>query len=85
MVIVFSCRPIAGYWDKTIPAKCIDSNRFYVGITIPNIIFDILTVALPVREVWNLQMNRDKKWAVTTIFLLGDRYVLVCSDFATVC
>ncbi|KAH7174985.1 uncharacterized protein B0J16DRAFT_388812 [Fusarium flagelliforme] len=76
IVCIFSCRPIAGYWDKTIPAKCIDSNRFYVGITIPNIIFDILTVALPVREVWNLQMNRDKKWAVTTIFLLGGSVVL---------
>ncbi|KAJ4129014.1 hypothetical protein NW768_007543 [Fusarium equiseti] len=76
LVCIFSCRPVQGYWDKTIPSKCIDSNRFYVGITIPNIIFDILTVALPVREVWNLQMNRDKKWAVTTIFLLGGSVVL---------
>ncbi|KAF4451408.1 hypothetical protein F53441_5609 [Fusarium austroafricanum] len=64
------------YWDKTIPSKCIDSNKFYVEITIPNIVFDIATVILPVREVWRLQMGRDKKWAITTIFLLGGSVVL---------
>jgi hypothetical protein len=37
--------------------------------------FDIATVALPVREVWKLQLGRDKKWAITSIFLLGGRYV----------
>ncbi|RGP76824.1 hypothetical protein FLONG3_5067 [Fusarium longipes] len=45
-------------------------------ITIPNIMFDIATVVLPVREVWKLQMDRDKKWAITSIFLLGGSVVL---------
>ncbi|KAM0541715.1 hypothetical protein ACHAPJ_013120 [Fusarium lateritium] len=71
LVSIFSCNPVHGFWDQTIPSKCIDSTKFYIGITVPNIIFDFLTVALPVREVWKLQMGRDKKWALTTIFLLG--------------
>ncbi|KAG4291663.1 hypothetical protein FPRO06_12916 [Fusarium proliferatum] len=50
--------------------------RFYIGITIPNILFDIGTVVLPIREVWHLQFKRDKKWAITTIFLLGGSVVL---------
>ncbi|RYC79260.1 hypothetical protein BFJ63_vAg17860 [Fusarium oxysporum f. sp. narcissi] len=75
-VSIFTCTPVHGFWDKSIPSKCIDSTRFYIGITIPNIIFDVCTVVLPVREVWKLQMGRDKKWALTTIFLLGGSVVL---------
>ncbi|KAF5599036.1 integral membrane protein [Fusarium pseudoanthophilum] len=76
LVSIFACIPIRGSWDKSIPSKCIDSNKFFVGITIPNIVFDVLTVALPVRELWKLQMNRDKKWAITTMFVLGGSVVL---------
>lgn len=72
-ITVFTCTPVRGYWDHSVPSKCIDSNKFYIGITIPNIIFDLITVALPIREVWRLQMARDKKWALTSIFLMGGR------------
>uniref|UniRef100_A0A4E9EEJ9 Rhodopsin domain-containing protein n=1 Tax=Gibberella zeae TaxID=5518 RepID=A0A4E9EEJ9_GIBZA len=75
-VSIFSCNPIRGFWDKTIASRCIDTNKFYVGITIPNIMFDFATVALPVCEVWKLQMRREKKWAITSIFLLGGSVVL---------
>ena len=78
-ITVFTCNPVRGYWDHSIPSKCIDSNRFYIGITISNIIFDLVTVALPIREVRRLQMGRDKKWALTSIFLMGGRQVSTCS------
>ncbi|KAH7188019.1 uncharacterized protein B0J16DRAFT_396132 [Fusarium flagelliforme] len=75
IVSIFTCNPVRGYWDHSVPSKCIDSNKFYIGITIPNIIFDFVTVALPIREVWRLQMGRDKKWALTSIFLMGGSVV----------
>ncbi|QPC78075.1 hypothetical protein HYE68_008827 [Fusarium pseudograminearum] len=75
IVSIFTCTPVRGYWDHPVPSKCIDSNKFYIGITIPNIIFDLVTVALPIREVWRLQMGRDKKWALTSIFLMGGSVV----------
>ncbi|KAJ4180987.1 hypothetical protein NW759_017210 [Fusarium solani] len=67
---------IAGFWNSTIARTCIDSSKFYIGITVPNIIFDVLTVALPVHEVWRLQMGREKKLAITGVFLLGGSVVL---------
>ncbi|KAF0638893.1 hypothetical protein FPSE5266_05709 [Fusarium pseudograminearum] len=75
IVSIFTCTPVRGYWDHPVPSKCIDSNKFYIGITIPNIIFDLVTVAFPIREVWRLQMGRDKKWALTSIFLMGGSVV----------
>lgn len=71
--LVFSCTPVEGFWDKSITSTCIDTPKFYIGITVPNIIFDVMTVVLPVREVWKLQMGRDKKLAATGIFILGGR------------
>ncbi|KAM5342996.1 hypothetical protein ACJ41O_013962 [Fusarium nematophilum] len=75
-VSIFACDPVAGFWDPSIPSSCIDSDKFFIGITVPNIIFDVLTVALPIREVWKLQMGREKKLAITGVFLLGGSVVL---------
>ncbi|KAI3535170.1 hypothetical protein CSPX01_11540 [Colletotrichum filicis] len=76
MVSIFSCTPIPRFWDRTIPGTCINSSNFFIGITVPNIIFDILTVVLPIREVWALQMGREKKLAISGVFLLGGSVVL---------
>ncbi|KAF4981218.1 hypothetical protein FZEAL_2948 [Fusarium zealandicum] len=73
---VFSCDPIAGFWNPAIARSCIDSSQFYIGITVPNIFFDVLTVVLPIHEVWRLQMGREKKLAITGVFLLGGSVVL---------
>ncbi|KAF5003021.1 hypothetical protein FDECE_10422 [Fusarium decemcellulare] len=75
-VSIFSCDPVAGFWNPAIARSCIDSSKFYIGITVPNIIFDILTVALPIHEVWRLQMGREKKLAISGVFLLGGSVVL---------
>ncbi|KAI0472907.1 hypothetical protein GGR56DRAFT_697722 [Xylariaceae sp. FL0804] len=77
---IFSCNPINGFWDITIGAKCFDSSLFFMAITIPNIIFDAITIFLPVREVWSLQMRSDRKWALTGMFVLG--ILVVCAAVA---
>ncbi|KAI1140046.1 hypothetical protein F5Y05DRAFT_376973 [Hypoxylon sp. FL0543] len=73
---IFTCDPIRGFWDLSSGAKCIDSALFFEAITIPNIILDVATVILPTREVWKLQMGRDRKLAFTAIFLVGGVVVI---------
>ncbi|KAI0880213.1 uncharacterized protein GGS22DRAFT_175434 [Annulohypoxylon maeteangense] len=73
---IFTCNPIRGFWDLSIGAKCIDSALFFEAITIPNIILDLGTVILPIREVWKLHMGRDRKLALTAIFTVGSVVVL---------
>ncbi|KAI1407099.1 hypothetical protein F5Y13DRAFT_134916 [Hypoxylon sp. FL1857] len=82
---IFTCDPIRGFWDLTIGAKCIDSALFFEAITIPNIILDVATVVLPIREVWKLQMGRDRKLAFTAIFFVGGAVVIAAvARFITV-
>ncbi|KAI1101585.1 hypothetical protein F4804DRAFT_315511 [Jackrogersella minutella] len=73
---IFTCNPIRGFWDLSSGAKCIDSALFFEAITIPNIILDIATVVLPIREVWKLQMGTDRKLAFTAIFTVGSIVVI---------
>lgn len=47
LVSVFSCVPVNGYWDHTVPATCIDSRAFYLGISIANILTNVIILAPP--------------------------------------
>ncbi|KAF0643173.1 hypothetical protein FPSE5266_07836 [Fusarium pseudograminearum] len=67
---------LAGWGIAVLLVSIFLCNPYYVGITIPNIIFDIVTVVLPVREIWRLKMGRNEKRAITSIFLLGGLVVI---------
>ena len=68
---IFSCNPVHGFWDLTVQSTCVNTQWFYVGNAIPNIMADIAILGLPVRKVWNLQMSKKSKVGVSVIFLLG--------------
>ena len=79
LVSIFSCHPVNGYWDRTVPATCIDSRAFYLGNAIANILTDVIILTLPVQMVWHLQTPRSQKIALTFIFGLGGFVVIVSS------
>ena len=79
LVSVFSCAPIHGYWDRTVPATCIDTRAFYLGNSIANILTDVIILALPVRMIWHLQTSRSQKALLTVVFGLGGFVVVVSS------
>ena len=71
LVSMFSCTPIHGFWDFTTPSKCINTRKFFMGNSIPNIIMDVVILTLPMGKVWYLQMSMGRKLAVSGMFLLG--------------
>lgn len=71
LVPLLECRPIHGFWDLLSPHECIDERLFYVGSAVPNILTDVLILALPMREVWKLQLVSRDKVTLTMTFLLG--------------
>ncbi|RAK76914.1 uncharacterized protein BO72DRAFT_496822 [Aspergillus fijiensis CBS 313.89] len=77
-ISIFSCRPLNGFWDKSVPATCVSSKAFYVGNAVPNICTDVMILILPLRMVWGLQTTRIQKVTLSAIFLLGG-FVVVCS------
>lgn len=70
-VIIFSCSPVRGLWDKSINAKCYEIRNVYIAHTAMILTIDIAIVVVPMRLVWNLHANIATKGAVAGLFLLG--------------
>lgn len=45
--------------------------HYYIWSSFANMIIDILTLCLPIREVVRLQMSRSRKVAIISVFLFG--------------
>lgn len=71
LVSIFSCNPVHGFWDLTIPSKCINTRDFFIGNSVPNICMDVAILTLPIRNVWHLQLPFQQKLVISGLFLLG--------------
>ena len=68
---IWQCVPIAGAWDKTIDAKCIDSDKFWVAYAVLNILTDVMVLGLPIPSIMRLQMSAREKRLLSGVLLLG--------------
>lgn len=68
----FSCKPVAFFWDTTIPGgKCIDQQKLYTVNTALNVTMDFAILLLPIPIVWKAQMALKKRLIVIGLFALG--------------
>jgi hypothetical protein len=74
IVAIFQCQPISYYWDKwdgTGSGKCVDINGLAWTNAIISILLDIWMLALPLYEVFHLQLTWRKKLSVAVMFCVG--------------
>ncbi|KAL8995930.1 MAG: hypothetical protein Q9169_004431 [Polycauliona sp. 2 TL-2023] len=75
----FQCTPVAYLWDLTIPGgHCMNFSAFARFTNIANMTTDILILVMPMPIVWSLHLDRQRKIAVSALFLLGG-FVCVAS------
>ncbi|KAK8133014.1 hypothetical protein PG999_001187 [Apiospora kogelbergensis] len=78
VVSIFSCKPIRAAWDITITeSRCVDKEAVYMGLSISNIIMDIIILLIPVHVVYPLQMSKRQKVSLVMLFATGG---LVCAS-----
>ncbi|KAL7932572.1 putative PTH11-typeG-protein-coupled receptor [Trichoderma chlorosporum] len=68
---IFQCVPIAGAWDKSVKATCINSDVFWVAYAVMNILTDVMVLALPIVPIMQLQLSSRTKVMLCAIFLMG--------------
>ncbi len=68
---MFPCRPVRGFYDFSVPARCIDSVKFYWAQAVLNIATDAIILVLPLPMVWRLQTTLSRKIAISLLFMLG--------------
>lgn len=70
LVIIFPCIPVSTSWAVH-KGACIHSNAFAVSCAVINLIFDIVILALPIREVAKTNLPRATKIYVFVMFGTG--------------
>jgi hypothetical protein len=54
---IWQCVPIAGAWDKSVNATCIDSDKFWVAYAVMNVLTDAMVLVLPIPSILQLQLS----------------------------
>jgi hypothetical protein len=69
---IFTCMPIAYFWDSTIPGgTCVDRTKLYFANAAINIFTDFTLLFLPVLILKDLMMPKYQKWIVRVILAFG--------------
>ena len=70
---ILPCTPVSYNWDRTQQGGHCLGNRgaFTIGVSVPNIVTDVLILLLPLPVIWKLQTHFKKKVALCGIFSLG--------------
>lgn len=70
---LFLCHPMSAAWDPKLVFSnhCGDFQAFLVGITMSNMLLDVIILCMPLPMVWNLILSTRKKLEVSGVFLLG--------------
>ncbi|KAK8016873.1 Integral membrane protein [Apiospora rasikravindrae] len=72
VVSIFSCKPMRAAWDITITdATCVDKEAVYMGLSISNIIMDVIILLIPIQVVYPLQMSKRQKVSLLMLFATG--------------
>ncbi|KAJ6125370.1 hypothetical protein N7471_012687 [Penicillium samsonianum] len=66
---IFNCKPISAFW--TTEGTCLNFKQFAIGYAIVNIISDFAVWLMPIPRVWNIQLPKPQKIALSLIFALG--------------
>ena len=75
--MIFACWPIRAFWDRAIAGRCVDLKVLMYGITAPNLALDLMLLVLPLIPLWGLRLDKARKIALISIFMLGGLYVLL--------
>lgn len=70
--VIFSCTPIAFFWDRTIPGgHCINLLAFWFSNATFNIVSDIAIVILPMPVLKSLHLPKKQKYSLIVVFAVG--------------
>ncbi|MCJ1423249.1 hypothetical protein MMC29_001131 [Sticta canariensis] len=70
---IFFCSPMSAAWDPELVFSnhCRDFQAFLMGITVTNLILDVIILCMPLPMIWDLNLSTRKKLEVSGVFLLG--------------
>ncbi|KAB8221514.1 hypothetical protein BDV33DRAFT_202511 [Aspergillus novoparasiticus] len=74
IVDLVQCVPLQGYWDKSIQAKCIDTQTVNILLKAASgvgVVTDFMTAGIPMFIIYNVQMPARRKYLLYGILTFG--------------
>ncbi|OJJ34696.1 hypothetical protein ASPWEDRAFT_112184 [Aspergillus wentii DTO 134E9] len=71
IVAIFQCNPIRKAWSPTTLGSCVEINVFYMANAALNICTDVITYALPMKVIMQLDISRRQKIGILIILCFG--------------
>jgi hypothetical protein len=71
LACALQCRPLRGYWDKSVGAKCFNEDTFFIVNQAFNVAMDFVILGLPLPIIWGLKRAWQDKLALSGVFTLG--------------
>ncbi|KAK2028654.1 hypothetical protein LX32DRAFT_719928 [Colletotrichum zoysiae] len=70
-LMIFTCTPIAKFWDTSLPGTCLPRDPSLYANAAGNIVTDILVLVLPLPIISSLKLRPGQKYVLLGIFCLG--------------
>ena len=77
LAVVFSCYPVAKFWNPTLEGTCEQQTRFWYSNPLLNLLTDVWLLILPIPVIRQLQLPKKQKLGLVVIFALGGMYVFL--------
>ena len=71
ITMVFVCWPVHAFWDRSIDGRCMNLRVLMYTVSTPNLGLDFLLLVLPLVPLSKLKVDKAKKIALMSVFLLG--------------
>ncbi|KAF2015807.1 hypothetical protein BU24DRAFT_408991 [Aaosphaeria arxii CBS 175.79] len=71
LVCAFQCKPVARFWNKSLPGSCLDGPSYAYGTIGIVLITDVMVVIMPTWILYNLQMPIGKKLMMISFLSFG--------------
>ena len=68
---IWQCTPTERLWDHSVEKSCVNISTLLNASGMFNITSDVLILLVPVKSVWNLNMDRARKIQVVLVFSVG--------------
>ncbi|KAJ5659969.1 hypothetical protein N7507_006420 [Penicillium longicatenatum] len=65
------CRPFRLNWDTSAPGHCLNKQAFFLWASLPNILTDVVMLAMPVPIVYHLNVSMKVKLGLILTFATG--------------
>jgi hypothetical protein len=72
--MIWTCNPIAKFWDPSISGYCVDQSALYLATGVINTLSDFLVYLWPVRVFWHIQIARKQRIGLIVMFSFGVMY-----------